>query len=92
MMLTPCKIRCENWYWNRQLQVLLNEKFGVKWSSRDVEFKTFNTRRRGEYLFLIQNPFNKTWWFNWGTSRDFEKAELEETTAKTLYNKIKAAQ
>jgi hypothetical protein len=85
--LKPCKVACENWWWNRKLQLFLNERYGVKWGIPG-EFKPFNTRRRGEFLFIVQNPNNLTWWFNWGTERDFANADLPEFTAKQLIEEL----
>jgi hypothetical protein len=88
--LKPCKIACENWWWNRKLQLFLNEQYGVRWSTwkGSSEFKTFNTRRRGDYLFILQNPNNLTWWFNWGFESDFARADLPEFTAKQLLEEL----
>lgn len=85
--LKQYKVACENWYWNRKLQVFLNEHYGVRWN-RNGEFKTFNTRHRGEFLFVVQNPDNLTWWFNWGTEWDFANADLPDITAKELLQEL----
>jgi hypothetical protein len=90
MNLKPCKIACENWWWNRKLQLFLHEKYNVNWSmcSKTDNFKTFNTRRRGDFLFVLQNPNNLTWWFNWGTEWDFANCDLPEYTAKELLEEL----
>lgn len=80
--LRECKIRCENWWWNRKLQVhLLNER-GVVWGMGSTA--PFNVRSRGEYLMLQYGAKTGVWYFSWGTAGDFERCPLPETTAKTL--------
>lgn len=84
--LRPLKIKCENWWQNRRLQLLLIEKYGVNWPA-PVKVP-FNCRRRGVYLFLTQNPINKTWWFGWGTKGDFDYSPLDPINASTLYAEL----
>lgn len=86
MELRQLKIHCENWWWNRKLQIHLQDVFGVNWGYGKKA--PFNSRRRGDYLFVIQNPENKTWWFMWGTKGDFDDSPLEATTAKTLLHQL----
>jgi hypothetical protein len=82
--LKECKIKCNNWWWNRTLQQLLF-KYGVQWALPGERSQTvWNCRRRGLYLFLTQNPTNGSWWFSWGTADDFERSHLPETTAKVM--------
>jgi hypothetical protein len=81
--LRELKIECENWWWNRRLQFALNEKYGVNWGMKVP--LGWNCRKRGKYLFLVQNPENKTWWFSWGTSSDFQYSPLPATTAKQAF-------
>lgn len=88
-MIRPCKIVCENWYWNRKLQVALNEQFGVVWGVHK-EFKPFNTRHRGKYLFLQQNTSSGVWWFSWGTEYDFANCDLPQYFAKELLEELAA--
>lgn len=88
MTLRECKIKCENWWWNRALQMTLSEIFGVSWGAGAP--MPFNTRRRGEYLFLQQNKANGRWFFSWGTDWDFERCELPATTAKTMMQELSA--
>lgn len=87
-MLRPLKIRCDNWWWNLKLQKFLHEKFGVSWP-HDKEFKPFNVRRRGKYLFLRHNPTTDTWWFSWGTDFDFNRCPFPEIMASELYSLLR---
>lgn len=83
--LKEVKIRCNNWWWNRELQLLLF-KYGVNWPG--VGQAVWNCRRRGRYLFLTQNPTNGTWWLSWGGDTDWESSKLPETTAKLMYREF----
>jgi hypothetical protein len=82
-MLQKCKIRTENWYWNRQLQLRLFQ-LGVFWPG--VGKKLWNCRNgRGDYLFLEPVHDGSGWFLSWGREFDFNRAiDLPETTAKLL--------
>ena len=84
--LRECKIRCENWWWNRKLQLhLLNER-GVVWGTGKNQ--PFNMRRRGQYLMLQYSEITKIWYFSWGTEGDFNRCPLPETSAKLLLKEL----
>jgi hypothetical protein len=86
-MLQECKIETGNWYWNRQVQLRLFE-LGVKWPL--IGTKTFNVRKRGDYLFLTRNPMSDTWWLSWGRKFDWERCDKPATTAKLLLESLKS--
>ena len=83
--MKECKIKCENWYWNRKLQLKLFE-LGAKWPILGT--RLWNVRRRGKYLFLYANPSNGSWWLGWGTEGDYEYSPLPETTARTMLEEL----
>lgn len=72
------KIRCENWFWNRKLQILLSEAIGCQWGTGIA--LPWNTQRK--YL-VVQKGLNG-WYFSWATENDFARCPLPEWTAKEL--------
>lgn len=74
------KVRCENWYWNRQLQLLLARVIGCSWGAHiSVPFNV------GRPLLVIQLGL-RGWYFSWATESDFEQCPLPEWSAKALFN------
>jgi len=87
-MLRKVKIECENWYWNRKLQLRLFE-LGVAWPMGTDRCQTvWNSRRRGKYLFLQQNHQNGSFWLGWGSEHDFQDCPFEAVTAKGFLNEL----
>jgi hypothetical protein len=87
-MLRECKIRTENWYWNRQLQLRLFQ-LGVFWPG--VGQQLWNVRNgRGDFLFLQQDYKGDRFYLSWGREREFDGSTLPETTAKMLLNDLEA--
>lgn len=82
--LRQCKIVCENWWWNRTLQLYLTKTYGVTWGYTAAPF---NTRRRGTYLF-VGKGVTGAWYFSWMTAGDFDRCPDPETTAKTLFKEL----
>lgn len=75
---TGVKVRCENWYWSRKLQILLSEVIGCSWGGR---IKTpWNTGRE----FLVIQNYPGGWFFAWATEQDFAQCGLPEWSAKDL--------
>ncbi len=74
------KVRCENWYWNRELQFLLFRTIRCRWG---VTAKIpWNTKR--EFIAVQQWKENGPWFFVWCTPRDFAECPYPEWTAKQL--------
>lgn len=72
------KVRCENWFWSRKLQMLLASAIGCKWHE-GIEVP-WNTRRE----FLVIQHGKRGWFFSWATDRDFDDCPLKEWSAKAL--------
>lgn len=73
------KVKCENWFWSRKLQILLAHAIGCKWGA---SVKTpWNIRRP---FLVIQNFGKKGWFFTWATEGDFQECPLPEWSAKAL--------
>lgn len=72
------KVRCENWYWSRKLQILLADAIGCQWG---MNIRTpWNT---GRPFLVVQKGVNG-WYFAWATEDDFLRCKLPEWTAKSL--------
>ncbi|WP_041930361.1 hypothetical protein [Methylibium petroleiphilum] len=75
------KVRCENPYWSRHLQLALFESLGCTWPA--VRVVPWNTRR--PLLVIQQSPVGAHRWFlSWATEPDFETCPLPEYSAKAL--------
>lgn len=81
--LFPCAIETENWYWNRQLQVLL-DTFGIGW------FRVGWNSRTRKYLFVGRGR-NK-YYLAWMTKNDYNDYNGPKYTAKELIAKLQAWQ
>lgn len=75
---TGVKVRCENWYWSRKLQMLLAEAIGCEWGMGIAS--PWNTGR--PFLVIQRGPSG--WYFSWATESDFLECPLPEWSAKTL--------
>jgi len=73
------KIRCENWFWSRKLQLLLAQVLPCHWGSGITV--PWNTRR--EFL-VVQPSVSGGWFFSWATPWEFEACPLPEWSAKAL--------
>ena len=79
LRLSGVKIRCDNWYWSRKLQLLLQHAIGCRWSNGIAV--PWNTRRE----FLVVRPsVAGGWFFSWATPADVDACPLPEWSAKAL--------
>ena len=76
--LAPCKIRCENWYWNKKLQEYLLSK-SVRYSYHDKPFCV-----KGRLLLVLQKAKHGWYYLAWTTEYEFEKIPMPEYSAKQL--------
>jgi hypothetical protein len=74
------KIRCENWYWARKVQILLSEAIGARWGNGLPI--PWNTRRLR--LIVEWSTHAKSWMISWAIDPDFETCPMPEWSAKAL--------
>lgn len=77
--LDGIKVRCENWYWSRRLQILLRDAIGCSWGAGIVT--PWNTRR--PYLVIVRAPTGR-WFFTWCTPEAFAICKHPEWSARQL--------
>lgn len=74
------KIRCENRYWSRAVQLVLHRTVGCDWG-RGCPAVPWNV---GRLLLVVQPSARGGYFFSWATPGEFDRCELPEWSARDL--------